>query len=162
MGPSVGPPAGPEDPQDGGWCAARASAAPSLHDNISLQIRNTVRDFETWKAAFDKFERFRAEHGVRSYRVLRRADDEHDVQVILDFDTAEAAVEFRGHLEQIWRTPQSRGRSSSTTTSPCCSRTSAGSPGGRSAISGRGRKCATTRPRRGILFAATSDQGGSP
>jgi hypothetical protein len=74
----------------------------------SLQIRNTVRDFEAWKAAFDKFERFRADHGVRSYRVLRRADDAQDVQVILDFDSPEAAVEFRGELEQIWRTPQSR------------------------------------------------------
>jgi hypothetical protein len=74
----------------------------------TLQIRNTVRDFETWKSVFDKFERFREEHGVRSYRVLRRADDEHDVQVVLDFDTEEAAVEFRGHLEQIWRTPQSQ------------------------------------------------------
>ena len=75
----------------------------------TLQIRNTVRDFETWKSVFDKFERFREEHGVRSYRVLRRADDEHDVQVVLDFDTEEAAVEFRGHLEQIWRTPAVAG-----------------------------------------------------
>jgi hypothetical protein len=76
----------------------------------SLQIRNTVHDFEAWKAAFDKFERFRADHGVRSYRVLRRADDAQDVQVILDFDSPEAAVEFRGQLEQIWRTPQSRNQ----------------------------------------------------
>lgn len=74
----------------------------------SLQIRNTVRDFETWKATFDKFERFRADHGVRSYRVLRRADDDRDVQVILDFDSRTEAVEFRGHLEHIWGTPQSR------------------------------------------------------
>ena len=76
----------------------------------TLQIRNTVRDFETWKSVFDKFERFREEHGVRSYRVLRRADAERDVQVILDFDTEAAATEFRGHLEQIWRTPQSQAQ----------------------------------------------------
>ena len=76
----------------------------------SLQIRNTVHDFEAWKVAFDKYERFRADHGVRSYRVLRRADDAQDVQVILDFDTPEAAVEFRGRLEQIWRTQQSRAQ----------------------------------------------------
>lgn len=74
----------------------------------SLQIRNTVHDYDSWKAAFDKFERFREEHGVRSYRVLRRADDAHDVQVILDFDSAEAAVGFRARLEQILATPQSR------------------------------------------------------
>jgi hypothetical protein len=76
----------------------------------SLQIRNTVHDYDAWKAAFDKFERFRADHGVRSYRVLCRTDDARDVQVILDFDSRESAVEFRGHLEQIWRTPQSRAQ----------------------------------------------------
>jgi len=73
----------------------------------SLLIRNQVHDYDSWKAAFDKYERFREEHGVRTYRVLRRADDEHDVQVILDFDDEAAAVDFRGRLEQIWRTPQS-------------------------------------------------------
>jgi hypothetical protein len=76
----------------------------------SLLIRNQVHDYESWKAVFDKFERFREEHGVRAYRVLRRADDEHDVQVILDFDSGAAAVDFRGHLEQILRTPQSRAQ----------------------------------------------------
>ena len=51
----------------------------------------------------------REEHGVRAYRVLRRTD-EHDVQVILDFDSEAAAVDFRGHLERISRTPQSRAQ----------------------------------------------------
>ena len=74
----------------------------------SLLIRNTVRDYDSWKAVFDKFERFREEHGVRSYRVLRAADDGSDVQVILDFDSPEEAIEFRGRLEQIFETPQSR------------------------------------------------------
>lgn len=76
----------------------------------TLQIRNTVRDFDEWKAAFDKFERFRADHGVRSYRVARRADDDHDVEISLDFDTAQAATDFRDHLEQIWSTPQSQAQ----------------------------------------------------
>ena len=73
----------------------------------SVQIRTTVHDYDGWKAAFDKYERFREEHGVRSYRVLRRADDAHDVQVILDFDDESAAADFRGRLEQILTTPQS-------------------------------------------------------
>ena len=74
----------------------------------SVQIRTTVHDYDGWKAAFDKYERFREEHGVRSYRVLRRADDAHDVQVILDFDDEAAAADFRGRLEQILATPQSQ------------------------------------------------------
>jgi hypothetical protein len=76
----------------------------------TLMIRNTVHDYDSWKAAFDKFERFRVDHGVRSYRVLRRADDAQEVDVALDFDSPEAAREFRGHLEDIWRTPQSQAQ----------------------------------------------------
>jgi hypothetical protein len=37
----------------------------------TVHIENTVRDFGTWRANFDKYERFRAEQGVQSYRVSR-------------------------------------------------------------------------------------------
>jgi hypothetical protein len=75
---------------------------------ITLHIENTVRDFDTWKAAFDKFDRFRGDQGVRAYRVARRVDDGNQVTVDLDFDTTEAAVGFKAALERIWATPQSR------------------------------------------------------
>jgi hypothetical protein len=76
----------------------------------ALHVQNTVHDYDSWKAVFDKFERFREEHGVRSYRVLRDAADPHDVQVILDVDVdvEAAATEFRGRLQQVLATPQSR------------------------------------------------------
>jgi hypothetical protein len=74
----------------------------------TLHIENTVRSFEEWKAVFDKFDRFRAEKGMRSYRIARQVDHPDTVVVDLDFDSVEAATEFRGALEQIWRTPQSR------------------------------------------------------
>ena len=74
----------------------------------TLHIENTVRDFEEWKAVFDKFDRFRAEKGMRSYRMARQVDDPNKVVVDLDFDSIEEATDFRGALEQIWRTPQSQ------------------------------------------------------
>lgn len=73
----------------------------------SLHIENTVRDYDQWKAAFDRFERTRAEQGVRSYRVSRRADDPNRVVVDLDFDSLADATRFRELLFKIWRTPQS-------------------------------------------------------
>lgn len=73
-----------------------------------LHIENTIHDFGAWKAAFDKFDRFRADQGVRSYRLSRRADDGNQVVVDLEFDDVEAAHAFRIGLDQIWRTPQSR------------------------------------------------------
>ncbi|RNL62569.1 hypothetical protein EFK50_12445 [Nocardioides marmoriginsengisoli] len=75
---------------------------------ITLHIENTVHDYESWKAAFDKFDRFRADQGVRSYRLTRRVEDGNQVAIDLTFDTAEEATAFRGALEQIWRTPQSQ------------------------------------------------------
>lgn len=75
---------------------------------VTLHIENTVHGYEAWKSVFDKFDRFRADQGVQSYRVARRVDDGHRITVDLEFETVEAAVAFRGALEQIWRTPQSR------------------------------------------------------
>lgn len=75
---------------------------------VTLHIENTVHDYDAWKGVFDKFDRFRADHGVRSYRLSRRVDDGNQITVDLEFGTAEQAIAFRGALEQIWRTPQSR------------------------------------------------------
>jgi len=74
----------------------------------TLHIENTVRDFDEWKAVFDKFDRFRAEKLTRSYRMARQVDEPNKVIIDLDFDTVEDATAFRGALEQIWQTPQSR------------------------------------------------------
>jgi ribose 5-phosphate isomerase len=74
----------------------------------TLHVENTVRDFEEWKAVFDKFDRFRADKGMRGYRMSRLVDDPSKVVIDLDFDSVEDATEFRGALEQIWQTPQSK------------------------------------------------------
>lgn len=74
----------------------------------TLHIENTVRDFETWKAVFDKFERFRIENRMRAYRVSRLVAEPNRVTVDMDFDSVEDASSFRGALEKIWQTPQSK------------------------------------------------------
>jgi hypothetical protein len=74
----------------------------------SLHVENTVKDFDEWKAVFDKFDRFRAEKRMRSYRMSRLIDDPNKVVIDLDFDSLEDATAFRGALEQIWQTPQSK------------------------------------------------------
>jgi hypothetical protein len=74
----------------------------------TVRVENTVKDFEEWKAVFDKFDRFRADSGVRSYRLARQVDEPHKVTIDLDFDSHDEAIAFRSALEQIWQTPQSR------------------------------------------------------
>lgn len=76
----------------------------------TLHIENTVHDYTEWKRVFDKFDRFRADNGVRSYRLARRVDDERQISIDLEFDTAAEALAYRGALERIWRTPQSKAQ----------------------------------------------------
>lgn len=74
----------------------------------TLHIENTVRDFDAWKAVFDKYEQSRADKGVRHYRICRSVTEPNQITIDLDFDSAEMAEQFRGHLAKIWSTPQSR------------------------------------------------------
>jgi hypothetical protein len=68
----------------------------------TLQIEHGVRDFDSWKAAFDEDPVGREAGGVRSYRILRPADDPRFVIIDLEFATIEEAEAFRRKLRQLW------------------------------------------------------------
>ena len=74
----------------------------------TLRIENTVHDYDSWKAAFDKFDRVRADNNVRGYRITQAADDPQRVNVDLEFDGPADAQAFEAVLQKIWRTPQSQ------------------------------------------------------
>ncbi|MET0999592.1 MAG: hypothetical protein ABWX73_12805 [Marmoricola sp.] len=74
----------------------------------TVHIENTVRDYAAWQEAFDKFERFRADNGVRSYRICRRPEDANQITVDLEFGSTAEAEAFLPLLERIWSTPQSQ------------------------------------------------------
>ena len=65
----------------------------------TVRIENTVRDFDAWKANFDKYERFRAEQGVQSYRVSRSVTEPNEVVIDLEFHDETAARAFLPKLE---------------------------------------------------------------
>src|SRR5690349_5718133 len=74
----------------------------------TVHIENTVQDFGTWKVNFDKYERFRAEQGVQSYRVSRSLAEPNEVVVDLEFADEAAARAFLPKLQQIFSTPQAQ------------------------------------------------------
>src|SRR5258708_28637007 len=74
----------------------------------TVHIENTVQDFDTWKANFDKYERFRAEQGVQSYRVSRSVTEPNEVLIDLELCDQMAAQAFLPKLEQIMRSPQAQ------------------------------------------------------
>lgn len=65
-----------------------------------LRIEHPIRDFNTWKKAFDRFSDFRQQSGVRGYRVLRPTDDPNYIMVDLEFDSPREAESF---LATLWR-----------------------------------------------------------
>jgi hypothetical protein len=80
----------------------------------TLHVENTVHDFDEWKSVFDKFERFRADNNVRSYRLSRYLADPNKVTVDMEFDSVDDASSFREKLMQIRTTPQSKAQLVST------------------------------------------------
>jgi hypothetical protein len=74
----------------------------------TLHVENTVHDYDEWKAVFDKFEKFRADNGMRSYRLSRYVDEPTKVTVDMEFDSEQDASAFREKLIQIRTTPQSK------------------------------------------------------
>jgi len=71
-----------------------------------LQIEHPVRDFATWKAAFDRDPARREVGGVRRYEIYRPVDDPDFISVDLVFDSRDEAEAFRLGLEELWRSPQ--------------------------------------------------------
>jgi len=71
-----------------------------------LQIEHPVRDFETWKAAFDNDPVRRDVGGVRRYQIYRPVDDPNYIGVDLEFDSRGEAEAFKLGLEELWHSPQ--------------------------------------------------------
>lgn len=79
-----------------------------------LRIEHQIRDFDSWKAAFDSDPVGRQQSGVRRHRVLRPIDDPNYVMIDLDFDSSSEAEAFLAALRRnVWSsreaTPALRG-----------------------------------------------------
>jgi hypothetical protein len=70
---------------------------------LTVQIEHPVRDYDGWKAAFDRDPAGREASGVRRYRVYRPVDDPLYVIIELDFDARERADAFVTTMHAIWR-----------------------------------------------------------
>ncbi len=71
-----------------------------------VQIEHPIRDYETWKAAFDRDPVQRQASGVRRYQIYRPTDDPNYIAVDLEFEGHDQAEAFKVALEAMWRSPQ--------------------------------------------------------
>ena len=69
---------------------------------LTVQIEHPIRDFKSWRAAFDSDPVGRNQAGVRRYRVLRPVDEPNRVVIELDFDSASEAEAFVAAMRKVW------------------------------------------------------------
>jgi len=62
-------------------------------------VTHPVKDFDTWKSVFDKFEAVRKEGGEQSAVVLRHADDPNMVTVVNTWNSIDEFQAFFGQEE---------------------------------------------------------------
>ncbi|WP_066285998.1 hypothetical protein [Arthrobacter sp. B6] len=73
---------------------------------FTLQIEHSIKDFDMWKAAFDRDPVNRAASGVESHRIGRPVDDAHYVVVELEFAAPEQAEQLLANLKaKVWNSP---------------------------------------------------------
>lgn len=73
----------------------------------TLQIEHGIKDFDMWKAAFNRDPLDRAASGVQQFRVSRPAKDSGVVVVELDFETLEKAEDMLGRLQSsVWNSTE--------------------------------------------------------
>lgn len=74
----------------------------------TVHIEHPVRDFATWKAAFDRDPADRRASGVQRYSIQRPVDDPNYVAIDLDFATAAEAETFLVTMQRIWGSTQAQ------------------------------------------------------
>ena len=62
----------------------------------TLFVRHEVKEFSTWKAAYDSFDAERKTMGVTSHGAYQADDNPNNVTVYHRFDNMDAAKEFAG------------------------------------------------------------------
>ncbi|MGI8625958.1 MAG: hypothetical protein ACR2J5_05220 [Geodermatophilaceae bacterium] len=69
----------------------------------TLHIEHAISDFDLWRRAYERFQQYRAQAGVRAERIQRPVDDPQYVVIDLDFDTVGAAEKFLDFLTTtVW------------------------------------------------------------
>ena len=65
----------------------------------TMFVRHTVADYDAWRRIYDGFAPTQDAMGVTDRAVFRGAEDEHEITVMHDFATVEAAKAFAGSAE---------------------------------------------------------------
>jgi hypothetical protein len=69
----------------------------------TLQFEHPIKDYATWKDAFDRDPVDRRGLGVRRHVIYRPCEDPHYIVGELEFDTAAQAQACIARLRELWK-----------------------------------------------------------
>jgi hypothetical protein len=73
----------------------------------TLRVLLTVQDYDLWREAFGKDAGGRQAHGATGYRIFRRHEDPHRVELDVDFPTPTEAENFLEVMRRdVWPDPE--------------------------------------------------------
>ena len=61
---------------------------------MDIIVQHTVRDYDTWKPAFEEHEATRARYGCKGHTIYRDPDSPNDVTLLMSWESRERAEEF--------------------------------------------------------------------
>jgi hypothetical protein len=70
---------------------------------VILHIEHAIRDFASWKKAFESDPAGRPRSGVRCYQILQPVDDPNYVMIDLYFESRTSAENFLAAMRQVWQ-----------------------------------------------------------
>lgn len=66
---------------------------------ITLTVQHEIRDYDTWRPAFDRDAGDRQRHGCSKESVYRSVDDPNDLVIVMEFSSRDGALAFLGDPE---------------------------------------------------------------
>jgi hypothetical protein len=74
----------------------------ATHANENVTIHLKVKDYATWRTAYDGHEKSRVSAGITNGRVFRNAEDKNDVVILQDVaDVAKARTWFGSDDQKV-------------------------------------------------------------
>jgi hypothetical protein len=69
---------------------------------IIVHAEHGIRDYDLWKAAFDRDPLHRERTGMHRYRIARAMDDPLYLIMDFEFEDVDAAEAFDAALDELW------------------------------------------------------------
>ncbi|MBV9922864.1 MAG: hypothetical protein JOY78_18700, partial [Pseudonocardia sp.] len=67
-----------------------------------VHAEHRIRDYDLWKAAFDRDPLHREDSGMHRYRIARSVNDPHYLTMDFEFEEVVAAEAFAAALHELW------------------------------------------------------------